>query len=160
MHELENAWGHWVLRWRVLIILASFTVLGLALTGAGNLGFTTNYRVFFSADNPQLLAFEALENTYAKNDNVMFVLTPKDGNVFTPTTLAAIETLSEQAWQLPFSLRVDSISNFQHTEADGDDLVVRDLVEGATEFTKADLARVRAIAPKEALLVRRRASIK
>ncbi len=155
MHDLENAWGHWVLRWRAVIIPACFILLALALVGGRNLGFTTNYRVFFSADNPQLLAFDKLENTYAKNDNIMFVLTPKDGDVFTGNTLAAIEELTNEAWQLSFSLRVDSISNFQHTEAEGDDLIVRDLVEDAATLQPADFARIRDIALHEPLLVRR-----
>ena len=155
MHELEAKFGHWVLKWRWLIILLSLVIVVLAASGGKNLSLTTNYRVFFSADNPQLLAFDELENTYTKNDNVMFVLTPTDGDVFTPQALAAVESLTKAAWQLPFSIRVDSISNFQHTEADGDELIVRDLVKDAVTLDSVALNKIRQIALNEPLLVQR-----
>jgi uncharacterized protein len=90
--------------------------------------FTDDYRTFFSKDNPDLLVFDALQNTYSKQDNILFVVAPKDGNAFTRETLASVEWLTKEAWQIPYSSRVDSISNFQHTSAKRDDLVVRNLV--------------------------------
>ena len=45
------------------------------------------------------------------------------------SSLEAVEELTEGAWQIPFALRVDSITNFQHTWADGDELIVEDLVQ-------------------------------
>ena len=156
MHRLEDHWGPWVLRWRwPLVLLLPVAVLAVALSGGRHLSFTTNYRVFFSEDNPQLQAFDRVEATYARQDNVLFVLTPEDGDVFTPRTLAAVQALTERAWQLPYSTRVESITNFQHTEAEGDDLVVEDLVPDATALDSAALARVRRIALAEPLLVRR-----
>ncbi len=37
--------------------------------------------------------------------------------------------LTDAAWQTPWTRRVDSLANFQHTTADGDDLYVRDLID-------------------------------
>ena len=45
-------------------------------SGASKLEFSTNYRVFFSEANPELQAFEELQNTYTKNDNFFFVVEP------------------------------------------------------------------------------------
>ena len=64
------------------------------------LTLTTDYRVFFSEDNPQLTAFETLQNTYTKNDNLLFVIKPADDAVFSPQVLAAVEKLTEDAWQM------------------------------------------------------------
>ena len=110
--------------------------------------YDTEYRVFFSEDNPQLKAFEALQNTYTKTDNVMFVLAPKNGQVFTLETLTSVARLTEESWQIPYSLRVDSITNYQHTEADGDDLLVDDLVpdDEIDELNDAALQRISNIA--------------
>ncbi len=147
--------AHLVIRWRWLVILATLLAVASAGSGLRFLEFTSDYRVFFSADNPQLKAFDTLQNTYTKNDNVLIALAPKDGNVFTRDTLAAVEKITEAAWQTPFSLRVDSISNFQHTHAEVDDLIVKDLVEEAATLTAAELAAIQAIALNEPLLVRR-----
>ena len=152
MEQFEKLFGVWVIRNRWWIILLTLLAVVGAATGARNLYFTTNYRVFFSEDNPQLLAFEALEKTYVKNDNVLFVLTPSDGNVFTRENLAAVEYLTERAWQVPYNNRVDSITNYQHTEANGDDLVVRDLVSNAGSLTDEELEKIRKITLSEPLL--------
>ena len=47
-----------VIRFRWLFVVASFLVLVVIASGMSNLTFTTNYRIFFSKDNPQLAAFE------------------------------------------------------------------------------------------------------
>jgi len=155
MKNFEANFGKWVLKYRLLIIPLVLIVVAIAASGAKNLSMSTNYRVFFSPDNPQLLAFEALEATYSKNDNVLFVLTPKDGDVFTQKTLTAVEDLTKRAWQLPYSLRVDSISNFQYTEAEEDDLLVHDLIEDSYQYSQSDLERIKNIALSEPLLKQR-----
>ena len=86
-----------VIRWRWPVVIVSLVLAGLAGSGARGLFFDTNYRAFFSDENPQLTAFEALQNIYTKNDNLLFVVAPKDGSAFTPETLSAVETLVEEA---------------------------------------------------------------
>lgn len=147
--------SRWVIRWRWLIVIAALLVVVVAASGARLIEFSGSYRVFFSDENPQLQAFDQLQNTYSKNDTVMFVLAPKDGKVFTRETLASVEWLTEQGWQMPYSKRVDSVTNFQHTRADNDDLVVKNLAENAASLTDADLERIRNIALAEPLLLNR-----
>ena len=154
--KTDTGLGEWVIRFRWWIIL--FTILIVAGGGKrreGSVQFSNNYRVFFSEENPQLQAFDALQNKYIKNDNAMIALVPKDGKVFTRETLAVVEELTKAAWQVPYSTRVDSVTNFQYTWAEGDDLVVEDLVEGAEKLSDADLERVKKIALKEPLLLNR-----
>ncbi len=148
-------YGEWVIAKRVWLLLLSLAAVLLMASGGRLLEFSTSYRVFFSEYNPQLLAFDALENTYTKNDNVLFVVAPRDGQVFTRATLAALEELTEAAWQIPYSIRVDSLTNFQHTYAEGDDLVVGDLVREANSLSTQELNDIRAIALREPLLAQR-----
>ena len=136
-------------RWRWLVLLVTVALAVAAGSGARLLRFDTDYRIFFSADNPQMLAFENLQDTYTKNDNVLFVLAPADGDVFSPPFLKIVQDLTHDAWQIPYSLRVDSITNFQHVRAEGDDLSVADLVEDPTTLDAAGLANIRAIALNE-----------
>nr|VFJ86497.1 MAG: hypothetical protein BECKLFY1418B_GA0070995_100361 [Candidatus Kentron sp. LFY] len=145
--------GYGVIRWRYWILLATLVSTALAVVASLSLKFEADYRVFFNEDNPQLLAFEALQDTYAKDDNVVFVLAPRDGRVFTRETLQAVAWLTEEAWQIPYSNRVDSITNFQHTYAEGDDIIVEDLISDAKDLTEADIARIRDIVLREPQLV-------
>jgi uncharacterized protein len=155
MNNFEAAYAKWVLRNRLLIIVACVLAVGGLSYGAGYLRFDTSYRAFFSDDNPQLLAFESIENTYVKDDNVMMIIAPRDGNVFTRENLAAIELLTQASWQVPFSNRVDSISNFQYTKAEDDDLAVGDMVKDALSLSDADLAAIRAAVLDEPALKNR-----
>ncbi len=145
-----------LLKWRYLFLVLMLGCAAVAFYGGQFLGFSTDYRVFFSKENPQLQAFEELQNTYTKNDNVLFVLAPKDGNVFQRDVLAAVEWLTEESWQIPHSIRVDSISNFQNTYAAGeDDLIVEDLIYQAETLSADDIASIKQVALGEPLLVNR-----
>ncbi|HBE91652.1 MAG TPA: RND transporter [Gammaproteobacteria bacterium] len=152
---MAKAYAEWLVRWRYLILVTTLVLVAAAASGLQFISFKTDYRVFFSEDNPQLKAFEQLQNTYTKTDNVMFVLAPKDGNVFTPETLASVARLTEASWQIPYSIRVDSITNYQHTRAEGDDLLVADLVADPQQLSVDDFQAIRNIALNEPLLVHR-----
>lgn len=147
--------GAWIIKHRWWII--AFTLLFVVSVGSGGrfLGFTTDYRYFFSKENPQLQAFEALQDIYGKNDNVLIAIAPKNRQVFTRENLDAVEDLTKASWQVPYSSRVDSITNFQQTRVNGDDLVVEDLVSNAITFSDTDLERVKKIALAEPLLINR-----
>ena len=93
--------GEWVIRFRWWIIVATLLMVAAGASGIRFLGFTNNYRVFFSEENPQLKAFDALQNKYIKSDNAMISVVPKDGKVFTRKTLALIEELTRATWQVP-----------------------------------------------------------
>lgn len=155
MKDLESKLGLWVIKYRWLIIIISLLLVFTAASGGRFLVFKADYRVFFGKDNPQLQAFDKIEKTYSKNDNVLFILSPKDGKVFTRKTLKVIETVTEKAWQIPYSTRVDSISNFQHTYAEGDDLIVEDLISDAENLSDSDLLKIKDVALSEPLLKQR-----
>jgi len=152
---MTRSLAEWLVGRRWILVIATLVLVAVAASGVRFLSFSNDYRIFFGKENPQLLAFEELQDTYTKSDNVLFVVAPVEGDVFRPEVLSAIEWLTEQAWQIPYSIRVDSISNFQHTYANGDDLIVEDLVTDAGQYGYADLERVKQIALHEPVLVDR-----
>lgn len=155
MNRFEAAYARWVINNRLLIIVVCLATVAALGYGATKLRFDTSYRAFFSDDNPELLAFEHVENTYVKDDNVIIVAAPRDGDVFTRETLTAIEELTEASWQVPYSNRVDSITNFQYTEAEEDDLIVRDMAKNSQTLSDEALAKIRAATLAEPALNKR-----
>lgn len=133
--------------------LVAFLLVAFGLTTAR---FSTDYRIFFSKDDPGLAAFEHLESTFTKTDNVLFVVKAREGTIFQADALSALQELTTVGWTLPHATRVDSLTNFQHPEAMGaarDDIVVSALVPGdAATLDAAGLARARAAAASEPLL--------
>ena len=150
-----ESYTRWIIRWRYLVVLVTIVLTLAAASGGRFLGFSNDYRMFFGDENPQLLAFERMQATFNKNDNVLFVVTPKSGKVFTRDTLAVIKDLTEEAWQTPYSTRVDSITNHQHTTAEDDDLIVDDLVVDPDSLSDSDILKIQSIAINEPMLVHR-----
>jgi len=134
------------------IALTLLMVIGAA-SGVRHLEFSNNYRVFFSPKNPDLVAFEDFQATYTKNDNIVFVVHPENGEVFSPEIIEAVERLTAEAWQIPYAIRVDSITNFQHTWSEGDDLTVEDLIRDGGSLSRAELMEKQRIALAEPLLL-------
>ncbi|MEM0927711.1 MAG: MMPL family transporter [Pseudomonadota bacterium] len=144
-----------VLSQRILVILATVVAVFALATQAKHLTFENNYRVFFSDENPELQAFENLQATYTQTDNVFFYIKPKDGrDVFEPETMSAVADITEESWQLPHSIRVDSVTNFQYTYAEEDDLIVEDLIYDPASLSPDDYAKKREIALAEPILSR------
>ncbi len=153
---LEDGWGapfgRWVIRWRWLVLLVSLAIVVGVGSGARKLGMKNDYRIFFGDDNPQLKSFEALQAIYTKDDNILFVLEHSENEVFSQEFLAAVQTVTEEAWKLPFATRVDSVTNFQHSYAEEDDLIVGDLVESPYDLSTEELKEVQRVALSEPML--------
>lgn len=146
------AYAEWIVRWRWAVLAASVLLAVLMASGARLIEFSSNYRYFFSEDNPQLLAFEELQNVYTKTDNVLIVIAPDSENVFDKDVLAAVQYITEEAWRLPFAMRVDSLANFQHTRAEGDDLIVENLIENPRDMTPEEIDYARRVALAEPVI--------
>ncbi len=144
---------NFVSKYPIWVILVCIAFAVVAAGGAQKLEFKNDYRVFFGEENPQLTAFESMQKVYSKSDNVSFVVVPKDGNVFTKEHLAALKTLTKESWQVPYSTRVDSVTNFQYTFAEEDDMIVEDLVMNTKNLSQTDLDKIKQIAINEPLLV-------
>lgn len=153
LNNFSTSLTNTIIKWRWLVVILSILIVGYSGSGARFLTFDTNYRVFFGEENPELKAFDELQKIYTKTDNITFVIKPRNGNVFSKETLQLIYELTSDSWQLPYSTRVDSISNYQHTSAIGDDLTVIDLVEDPESLTEQDLLHIKNIVMNEPLLV-------
>jgi len=150
-----QAYIDFLFKWRWLVLLGTLGIGALAASGGRFIEFKNDYQYFFREDNPQLRAFEDLQEIYTKNDNILIVVAPDSGKVFEPDTLAAVGEITDRGWQLPFATRVDSITNFQYSHAEEDDLIVDDLVDLEREYTPDELVELQAIALAEPLLKRR-----
>lgn len=144
-----------VLRFRWLIILTGLIFAGVVASGMRFIEISTEPRDNFGPDNPQLIAFEKLEETFSRIDNVFFAIAPNTGDVFQIEVLQVIEELTEAAWTTSGVSRVDSLSNYQHTEAFEDELLVNSLVEFPDLLSADELIKKKAIALNEPLVVHR-----
>lgn len=150
-----EAYSQWVVKYRFLSLLIALAMFFVAASGIKNLVFTSSYKVFFSEDNQFRASYESMQKVYSNGDSALIVLEPKDRNVFSNDFLVAVEELTKDAWQVPSAYRVDSITNFQHTWAYEDGLEINSLIPDAKTISAQELARAKAVALAEPLLVNR-----
>lgn len=155
-HQAQQAssgqWGKIPTKYSIWVLLATVLLVVIATIGGKNLYFRGDYNIFFDGTNKQLLAFDEIQTTFAKTDNLAIVVAPASNDVFTPEILQLIQSLTVDSWQVPYSSRVDSIANYQHTEAFEDDLLVEDLLYEDYELTPERIAKVKSIALSEPVL--------
>lgn len=117
-------------------------IWGVLGAGVTQLAFNGDYRVYFENDDPQKVAFEAIQTDFNKSENLAFLIVPESGSIYQPETFRLLYQLTESAWQTPLSSRVESLANYQYSYADNDDLVVTDLIAADTvSDTDIDWAR-------------------
>ncbi len=153
-NKFAISWANFVIRYKWVVLLLTLA-LAVGLMSQAKMEFDGDYHVFFSETNPELEAFDALQEKYTKDDNVIIVLAPKNKNIFTRENLMAIEELTKEAWNTPYSSRVDAITNFQYTRAVGDDLYVDDLAYESENKTADEIREIKRVALSEPLLVDR-----
>ncbi|MBV1910015.1 MAG: MMPL family transporter [Kangiellaceae bacterium] len=144
---------NWVLMHPKSIIglLACFIIF--VSLGIVRLQISNDFRVYFSNDNPQLIAFENFEDNYVKSDSATFVVSAKEADLFNQRGLALIETLTERAWLVNSAYRVSSIANYQHTSSDNDEISSSSLFENSAELTQIEIDKIRELTLSQKRLV-------
>ena len=131
---------------RIKVAIVTLLLAFGVFAGIPNLKLDTDGRVFMAADNPDKIVLDKFEQEFAKDDNLAIIIVPEDGKVFTPRTLGAIGAMTEDLWNLPYVRLVNSITRFQNTYADGDMMVVEDLVPEPSMVTEEEAAAARTAA--------------
>ena len=126
--------------------IATMLMAIAVFAGIPNLKLDTDGRVFMAANNPDKIMLDKFEQEFAKDDNLAIIIVPKDGEVFTPRTLSVIGALTEDLWNLPYVRLVNSITRFQNTYADGDMMVVEDLIPEPSMVTDEEAAAAKTAA--------------
>ncbi|CAH9050205.1 hypothetical protein PSECIP111951_00143 [Pseudoalteromonas holothuriae] len=150
MNSITRPWT--TILFTVVLILTS--TMGAFQGFTWSIPFKNDYKVFFRDDNSYLNDFLNLQKTYTKSDNVAIVIAPNSGTVFSKDVLQAIGELTEQSWQFEHSTRVDSITNFQHSYAEQDTIIIEDLVPLDISLTEARIKQISQVALKEPQLVK------
>ncbi|MBY8975458.1 outer membrane lipoprotein-sorting protein [Rhodobacteraceae bacterium NNCM2] len=136
-----------IVRFRWLWVFLSIALVGISVVHVDRVyPLNPSARIFFAEENPDRQALDRFEATFVRDENLMIILDLEDNTVFTPETIRMIGELTEKAWMLPYVRRVDSITNFQHSEGDGDQMVVRDLVPDPANATQAEIDAAKEIA--------------
>jgi predicted RND superfamily exporter protein len=123
-----DLWVSILSRYRLIALFALLILIGGLSMGINHVVFNADYREFFEINDPQRMKFDEIQDVFGSSDNIMFLLVLASRDVFTEEVFTAIHQLTERAWQIPHSYRVDSLTNYQYSWSVGDDLMVEDLL--------------------------------
>lgn len=127
---------------------AALLLLALAGLAAAipRLEISANSRLFFNAENAEFAAVREIEASFTQANMLLVMLVPPEGTTFSVETLTALQAMTQDAWQIPYTLRVDSPTNHMHSEATEDELYVEPMLDEFNEVTQEALDRFRDLA--------------
>ena len=146
-------YAQFVIKRPYLVFFALTIVILLLSARLPQLTVTSDLRVYFSKDNPQLQAFELTEATYGKQDNIVFFIAPYEGDIFHKRILSLVHELTERGWRFPYARRVNSLSNYQHTYAEEDTVTTEFLINSPDSLTEEKIKAIKDTALSEIYLV-------
>lgn len=109
-------------------MLFTVALVAVAAWGATHLQITPDNRIFYGKGNQYFLDFLKFESDYVSSDTTLFVLS-------SPNTLAdsnfanATRWLTEEAWTIDRSIRVDSVSTYPLATSEGDDIFIGPILD-------------------------------
>jgi predicted RND superfamily exporter protein len=107
--------------WRAMAI---GLVLVLALApGLLRLQTDFTHTGFFNVDDPKLQKFEAFEQRFGNDDTVVIAVQSPSG-VYDADTIALVQWLTDQVWQVPEVIRAESITNYNWLHGADGEIVV------------------------------------
>lgn len=109
----------------LMILVLGFIVV--SALGLKELTLASDYKIFFDKNDENLLRLEGLQETYTKTDNI-FIMIQTPNSVYNKDSLALIHEMTQSLWQVPYSSRVDSVSNYPYSYADGDDIIIEEFI--------------------------------
>ena len=148
MQYLEKSLTYWmgyVVSNPLKVIFSTLFICGLCLIGMANFELDANPRAYLGQDLPLIKHLTDLEAEYVVDTNLFFMLKAENGSLFSIEGLSATKFLTDAAWHIPYAKRVDSITNFQYTYAEGDELIVEDLVSDTSDLSASEIERIRRI---------------
>lgn len=113
----------------VAIIIPILLLMGVVGFGTTKLSFTAEMRKLAGPENASLTALQEFEAEFSQNNNVLLVISNSNGDLFTEDILRGLSRITEEAWQIPYVSRVDSIISFQYIRSDAEDFFVESLLD-------------------------------
>jgi len=104
-----------------LIILLSL------LPGLTKVESDFSYRIWFRDSEPLIKRYDNFQAKFGNDDLINIIVHSPDG-IFDKNTISLIQRLTEETWKVTDVISVDSITNYQWTSADDDELIIDDFI--------------------------------
>jgi len=143
--SLGDRFVDWIVRRPYYALPLGLLLVAAAATGFPHIKANFTHTAFFRAEDPMLAEFDKFERQFGNDDAVAVVVHSPSG-VFDLDTATLLQELTEEMWQVPWVIRVDSLANFNWVHAYEDDIEVEPLIPDDIELDEQILAERRKVA--------------
>lgn len=126
-------------------IMAALVLAAILLPGLAHLQSDFSYRIWFRQDDPLLMEFDAFERRFG-NDEMVAVVVNSPNGIFDKESMELMMELTDELWHVAEVIRVDSLTNYNWTHAEGDELIVEPLIPDDQPLTDEVLAARKQVA--------------
>lgn len=95
-------------------------------------------RIWFDRDHPEIQKLDQFEQQFGSDTFISLGLHSEKG-VFQKEILETLKQVTDEMWQVDNVIRVESLSNYNYIEADGDDIIIEPFVSDSSDFSKQGL---------------------
>ena len=138
---------------KIKTLFVALIFILLATSGLRFLETPSGYRSFVENDQPNYQDILNIEEKYGNIDVLTFVIKPNEGDIFQKDALEVINQLTELSWKSPYSSRVSSLTNYQYTTVEGDDININDFINDIDSLNDNDLQDLKKLALQEKNIV-------
>ncbi len=110
-----------------LLVFSLFFIMAFI---PGLLRFNEKYdvRIWFRETDPQIEKLNAFERHFGNDENLVIAMYSESG-IFDEQSMKTLYELTDKAWLIPEVLRVDSLTNYSDTFAEGDEIFVEPFIK-------------------------------
>ena len=120
-----------LIKYRYLSIGLVVIVVCLLATGLTKLTFNPDLETYFPEGHPAVIRYNEIDDMFIPTDNLIIAVHSNEGTLFNGDSLKVIEELTKKSWTIPYSVRVDSLTNYSYVKSVNDDLIVEPFIEEA-----------------------------
>ncbi len=137
--------AHWIIRHKFLLLFGVLVVVAALAAGMSKLQFSADNRGFLGGANQELADLRRLDDAYTSADAILVMVTPPATEAYSVDTLRALRRMTDDMWQIPYVLRVDSPIDHTHSYSLDDDILVEQPLPEDEEITPERAARFQEI---------------
>ena len=137
---------------RVIFIFSCLVLVLILGRGITSVVFDPDMERFFPKGHPATSLSYEIDETFIRTDNLVIAINAKNNSIFTKKTLSLIESLTEKSWTVPYSIRVDSLTNYSYVRSVDDDLLVEPFIENAVSLEDSFIKQREKIVEEEEII--------
>lgn len=144
-YRLVGQLNRWSLQHPFLVISIWLAACALAIVSLGQLQVNPTTDAWLKKGDARLDRLKSLRSTFDSGRNLVVMASARSGDIFTVDGLTALRQIHLGVEQIRGTIRVDSLVNFPDSRAQGDDLLVEELLgrEGSLPASAIRLVRAR-----------------